>query len=314
MGWHKHWNTEKLSLDRSTVNNVIHTSLRWTALLLGIVGMGSGAIAPPASQAVNFPSSTPSEGAPPRTASGAPRRNACTVTQYADRDQDGSAETALSPMTMILPFGNVIKTADSQLTFVVYLPQNTALSAQLEIEAQQPVFVLDNNGNPVLNEQGQPQITRYETTPIYLNNTLPIPGSVKENGPRLVTYHINDLDLEPGITYIGRFGLLCGTETPFLSLNDFELQFELHPIGLDPLTLFTADPSQLVSMAQNYAKRGFWDETIQLTTQLRQAQPDQWQALLESQGLGCLATVPFANDAVDNFTIDQDPLCFVDQD
>lgn len=303
MGFHNKWGLYKLSFNQP---------LRTIPVLLSILGMGISAIAPLPSQAVSFPGSTPSGGAPPRTASGAPRRSECKVVEKADLNNDGDAETWLTPMTAIVPVTDTVQTAHAHPIFFVYMPQNTATSAQIVVEEKVGVVALDTDGKPILNENGNPKV-RYERKEVYVNNTLSIPNSVTDDGPRIVAYKLNDLELEPGRTYEWSFALLCGNPEPFTDALWGEItciqscSTDTNISGVQNL-----NESELTQAAQDYAARELWIETLSLTAQLRPFDQKQWSELLESQSLGCLANTPFADDSGANFTVQDDPKCFVD--
>ncbi|MEM8639550.1 MAG: DUF928 domain-containing protein [Cyanobacteria bacterium P01_G01_bin.54] len=292
MGFHQYW----------TVRRPLKSGL----LFLSALGFGLGAIAPLPTQAVSFPSSTPSSGAPPRTASGAPQRNECSVTDFIDQDGDGIAEQPLTPMTALVPTNNIIKTpTGSHLTFFVYLPHNTATSAEIAIDEVEAVTVTDVNGVS--------QVIEYQfkgEESIYLNETLPIPDSVTV-GPRIVAYELNNLNLQAGKTYQWSLSLNCGGQ-PFIpavgGIIDCQQGCNAN-VQMPGLTGLNA--SELLQLSQSAAAKGLWTQTLRSTAQLRQFDPTQWAELLQSQGLGCIASVPFANNPQAEFTVNDDPHCFV---
>ncbi|NEO82841.1 MAG: DUF928 domain-containing protein [Spirulina sp. SIO3F2] len=272
-------------------------SFKTNLLLLSALGFGMGAIVPLPSDAISFPSSTPSSGAPPRTASGAPRRSGyCEPPQPRDLNGDGVIDK-LTPMTAITPTNNTISSFDKNPTFFIYLPESPANTAVISVYEK-----LD----------GSPE------KEVYFNDTLTVPRSI-ENGPRIAAYTLSDFALKPGRTYKWSFSLSCENEEHGLlqiaTIGHVEgiiscqngCSIESKVPDLNQLT-----DEEVMQTALSYAKQGFWDETVSLTAQLRQSNPEQWLELLDSQGLACFAEVPFSDESDVDFTIEDDPQCFVD--
>lgn len=276
--------------------------LQISLLFLSALGLGMGTIAPLPSNAVSFPSSTPSSGAPPRTSSGAPQRGRCPIAFHEDLDDDGVLEP-LTRMTAIVPTNNTINLGSSTLTLMVYMPKNEATSAELAIEE---VYEEEVQG-----VDGQIRIRR-KYKEVYTNSTLAIPEDVK-NGPRIVTYDLSNLNLKPNTTYQWFLYLNCYDALNALDSVSGVLSCQnncrVERDVTDPQHL---SASELVQQAQDYANQGLWSETVHLTAHLRQFDPTQWTTLLKSQELGCLANVPFAGDQKTEFTVDDDPQCFLD--
>ncbi|MGB0564733.1 MAG: DUF928 domain-containing protein [Spirulinaceae cyanobacterium] len=272
----------------------LYSQFKQHLLTLAAVGFGLGTLAPLPVAAVGFPSSTPSGGAPPRTASGAPRRSEyCAPPLNRDLDNDGVVDE-LTPMTVLAPTSNVISSADDRLTLFVYLPASPANTIEIGLFKQ-----LEGN----------------REKQVYYNDTLKVPPAVRQ-GPRIAAYTLNDISLEPGATYIWSLSLICeDSETwQFAQIGHMEgmVSCEAGCIADQTAHLSATTTGQdLLQTAQRYAEQALWDDTVYLTAQLRNTDPAQWQALLESQGLGCFANVPFASDDSD-FAIADDPQCFVD--
>lgn len=277
-----------------------YKQLRTISLTIGCLSFGTTALVPLPSGAVGFPETSPSDGAPSRTASGSPRRttdalNNC-VTVMGDRDGDQVREE-LTPMTVIAPADNVITSSDSQISLTVYIPRTEADVAE--------VFVYKQSSEP---EGAEKEIYQEQ---------LAVTPSLR-NGSRIVTYTLPDLQLEPGHKYSWTLQLWCDYHS-----NNFVAPPHAFVSGTIDCTVGcdeqaqVPDPqqltaTQLVQTAQDYATQRFWDETLQLVAVLRESQPRQWQELLASQGLGCFAQVPFADDATVDFTIEDDPQCLPD--
>lgn len=286
---------------------LLHPQLKTGLLTIMTLGFGLGAIAPLPAQAVSFPSSTPSGGAPPRTASGAPRRNdaeASCIRSIADLDGDQSQE-GLTRMTVLAPTSRVITSLNQQPTFFVYMPQ-------INLQRGDRPFVTIDIDELVPDESAA---GGYRYGDAYTEDLVSIPATVTD-GPRIVAYASEEINLEPGKLYQWSISFSCRSDTfaPIESAIDGLIdcrgggcnrQVELP----DSQQL---NPEELSQIAQDYANQGFWQETVQVTSQLRQFDRQGWQELLESQGLDCFAEVPFAEEPDANFTIEDDPQCFID--
>ncbi|MGB0561007.1 MAG: DUF928 domain-containing protein [Spirulinaceae cyanobacterium] len=283
-------------------NWTLRRSFRAGLLVLSTLGFGLGAIAPLPAQAVGFPSSTPSSGAPPRTASGAPRRPPSCI--WAHENRDFSAKR-LTTITVLAPVSNVITSLAPQPSLTFYLPQIHPLE--------------DNNGNLQDTSEIEIELIVEEHPEIGSENfdqefvaTMPI-SEASLAGPRLVSYPLQDISLESGKVYRWEINVNCASPT----LGSIEGWIDCRQgcndaaVIPDPQKL---SPEALAKAAQDYADQGFWHEAAQFTRYLRQAEPQQWQTLLESQGLGCFATVPFVEDEMTGSAANVDPGCFIDQD
>lgn len=270
-------------------------SFKTSLLLLSALGFGMGAIAPLPSTAVSFPSSTPSSGAPPRTASGAPRRSGyCEPPLPRDLDNDGVVDK-FTPMTAITPTNNIISSLDNNPTFFIYLPQSPANSVEIVVYEQ---------------IEGSPE------KQVYLNDTLTVPSSIS-NGPRIVAYTLSDFSLKPGRNYKWSISLFCEDyeSWQFAQISHVEGVISCQT-GCSALETVSNSEQltteEIIKTAHSYAEQGFWDDTAYLVAQLRKSNPEQWSELLESQGLACFSDVPFADESDADFTIEDDPQCFVD--
>ncbi|MGB0564732.1 MAG: DUF928 domain-containing protein [Spirulinaceae cyanobacterium] len=267
----------KQHLRNYLIRNYLHKSL----LALGSLGFASTALLPLPVQAVDTPSSSPSGGAPSRTASGAPKRTipSCFLASTFDLNHDGEAE-ALTPATVLSPEGNVTTTLDPQPTLFVYLPQTSGTQAELTVDERIPT---GNADKP------------YDYEEVLFVDELPIPATTA-TGPRIVQYQIPEGVLEPDKSYIWSLSLLCkgSSISPPIATVEGLISCE---VGCTATALGTEQP---------------WNETLLATAQDRAARPEDWQRLLESQGLGCFRDVPFADEVEATFTLQDDPQCFVD--
>lgn len=289
--------------------------LRLLATIPALLGLTlTGLIAQarsPLHLAVQFPNATPSgSGAPQRTAGGAPRRGSeeeC-VAKFADLNGDGQPQR-LTPLTALMPANNIGTSLSPDPTLTFYIPRTRGTAA--EIVVQKRIATTTATGT-----------LRYRYEEVYFNDALPIPASLTE-GPRIVSYPLEDVNLEPGAVYEWTFAILCegeiGSEEVVSGLLSCS-QADGSPLGCsatatipDPKTL---TPQVLEANAKGFAANAYWNETLAFTAQLRPVDRQQWTTLLESQGLGCLADVPFAEEAIaPNSPQAQplwDPQCFVE--
>ncbi|NEO82840.1 MAG: DUF928 domain-containing protein [Spirulina sp. SIO3F2] len=230
---------------------------------------------------MDTPDSSPSDGAPSRTASGAPKRSAgaCVISRF-DRNGDGKLD-ALTPMTVLAPQDNTTTTLDPHPTLFIYLPQTAADTAELVIDELIP-----------RNDPDQ----RYSYHEILFQDNLPVPATAA-TGPRIARYQIEEVRLEPGKVYHWQFSVLCNGSTPENGTVE---------------GLITCENGCTASIGNPDPDVLFWNEEIRTTAQDRKANPDTWHELLESQGLKCFEDVPFADDLNATYTLDNDPQCFVD--
>lgn len=291
---------------------------RWLAIAPALLSISLSSVILPAQAtlrdpfllSLGFPSSTPSgSGAPQRTAGGAPKRGseAC-VTKLADLNGDGELET-LTPLTALMPTSNIGTSLNPNPTLSVYMPRNNASAVEIVVQKRTPIG----------NTAGR---TRYRYEEIYVNDTLPIPESTA-TGPRIVSYSLKDVNLEAGAVYEWTFAMLCdgsiGNEEVISGLISCSLE-DGSPLGCTAGTTIP-DPSalnerELEQQATAYVQQAYWNEALQFSAQLRQFDRSDWVEFLESQTLGCLADVPFADDEVNPNSPQADPTwdpqCFVD--
>lgn len=261
--------------------------------------------------AVDFPTATPGGGgAPQRTAGGAPRRGseAECVAKFADLNGDGELEP-LTPLTALMPASNIGTSLSPDPTLSFFIPRTRAAAAEIVVQKRIPVTTTAGT-------------TRYRYEEVYFDDALPIPPSLAD-GPRIVSYTLGDANLEPGAVYEWSLAILCegsvGNEEVVSGLLSCS-EADGSPLGCsttatipDPTTLA---PAALEANANRFAANAYWNEALAFTAQLRPVDRQQWTSLLESQGLGCLADVPFVGEAIaPNSPQAQpfwDPQCFVE--
>lgn len=278
------------------MNLLQNCSQRLFSLSLMTMGL-IGAIAP-SGHAIERPTiNSPSLRTIPRTASGAPRRcpHNCVKTNF-DFDGDGQQER-VTPATVLTPQNNVLSTKDGQIQLFVYLPEMDASTAELIVD--QHVTDSDN-------------FMRYRE--VYFNDAIPLPGDLSD-GPRIVAFTFDDLNLEPGEIYEWMLSFRCGENdwaSPYSTVSGLIIYEESTSFVAQPPETARSTPNALLQTAQDYLDRGLWSEALQLTAQARTAKPEAWEQLLASQGLECFKNVPLAGDENVDFAIADDPRCFID--
>ncbi|MEM8639552.1 MAG: DUF928 domain-containing protein [Cyanobacteria bacterium P01_G01_bin.54] len=256
----------------------LHNSL----LALGTLGFASATLLPLSGQAVDTPSSSPSGGAPSRTASGAPKRTVsthqCALTSESDLNRDGQQDK-LTPVTVLSPQGNVTTTLNPQPTLLVYLPQMRGAQAELLVDER--LSNDDPNRSPRYHE-------------VLFVEDLPVPETAAA-GPRIAQYQMPAGVLESGKSYAWTLNIFCrNNNAQYLATVEGLISCEA---GCAASALGIEQP---------------WNETLLATAQDRATRPEAWQRLLDSQGLGCFKNVPFADEVGVTFTVEDDPQCFVD--
>jgi hypothetical protein len=198
--------------------------------------------------AVEFPAG-PSRDATGRTSGGGTRGNSC-------------VQEKTIGLTALMPGNNIGTTVATEPTLFVYVPKNTAQSAEL--------VVIDDAGNPVYSKT-------FEISTIN--------GIVKVNLPK-------NAALTPGKEYIWQFALVCDGND---RAADKYVQGTLKPVELSAdlqQQLKLASPLQ---QAQLYAEAGIWNETLITLADLRGSNPTEWEELLDSVGLKEISSEPFSS-------------------
>jgi hypothetical protein len=208
-----------------------------------------------------------------------------------------------------MPISNIGTSLDPNPTLSVYMPRNTASAVEIVIQKR----------TPLESPSGR---TRYRYEEVYVNSELPVPESTA-NGPRIVNYRLEGVNLEAGAVYEWTLAMLCdgsiGNEEVISGLISCSLA-DGSPLGCtagatipDPTAL---DANELEQQATAYAQQAYWNEALQFSAQLRQFDRSDWVEFLASQELGCLADVPFAEDEVNpnspQADPNWDPQCFVE--
>lgn len=260
-----------------------YQQLRTSTLFLSALGFSLSAIAPLG--AVETPETTPgSDGSQPRTASGAPKRTIVTgqqcISEFADLNGNGESER-LTPMTVLAPTNNIISTSTTDPTLFIYIPQTVAEQAELVVDELIPT-----------NDTESP----FKYREVLYEEALPIPTSTTL-GPRIVQYQFQDVYLEPGKTYAWNLNLLCDNAIP-------------HNGSLAGHIICTEDCT--IADHASEQQPPSWNEVLHFNAQQRGVNPEDWHTLLESQGLGCFKDVPFADEINVDYTVEDDPQCFVD--
>jgi len=198
--------------------------------------------------AIEFPAG-PSRGATGRTSGGGTRGDSCVLEKTME-------------LTALMPGDNVGTTVATEPTLFVYVPQNTAESAEL--------VVIDEEGNPVYSK----------TFEIASAN-----GIVKVNLPK-------DAGLNQGQEYIWQFALVCDSND---RAADKYVQGTLKPVELTSDLQQKLQGASPIEQAQLYAEAGIWNETLITLADLRNSNPKEWEELLNSVGLKDISAEPFAS-------------------
>lgn len=198
--------------------------------------------------AIEFPTG-PSRGATGRTSGGGTRGDSCVL------------EKTIG-LTALMPGDNVGTTVATEPTLFVYVPKNTAESAEL--------VVIDEAGNPV-----------YSNT-FEISNAN---GIVKVNLPK-------NAGLNQGQEYIWQFALVCDSND---RAADKYVQGTLKTVELTSDLEQKLQGASPIEQAELYAKAGIWNETLITLADLRNSNPKEWEELLNSVGLTEVSSEPFAS-------------------
>ncbi len=189
---------------------------------------------------------------------GAPKKSAGGGTR-SDAESCLTNEKNEPPLVVLMPNReNKAKTARDTPTFYGYVPTTTATQGE---------FVLvDSNDQEVYYTQFQLPST---------------PGIISLEIPKKVA-------LKPG-NYTWSFMVICDSR---YRNRDKYVEGSLEYV--EPNQGLTSQISNKLSLekAQLYANSSLWFETLDTVIQIRQENPQAWQELLESVGLGMLADVP----------------------
>lgn len=208
-------------------------------------------------QLIQFPSA-PDRGAPLRTGAGGRRGISCIHTNNTnDTNNQKLSLTALMPT-----WDNQGKTVTSNPNLYVYVPTTITKIGE---------FVVINN----------------EGEEVYQTNFIPPkqPGIVKITIP-------DSASLEIGKKYDWYFTLICDSED---RSKDIYLSGVLERSKLGLLLNKYLQKATPLKKAEVYANNRIWYDTIRNVAAVRTENPDVWTALLQSVGLGDLATEPFVD-------------------
>lgn len=191
-----------------------------------------------------------------------PPRDATGITSGGGTRGDSCVVEKTIGLTALMPGNNVGTTVATDPTLFVYVPKNTAKSAEL--------VVIDEDGNQVY------------------SNTFDISnanGIVKVNLPK-------NANLSAGKEYIWQFALVCDSND---RAADRYVQGTLKLVELSSdlqRQLSEADP---LEQAKLYAEAGIWNETLIAVADMRNSNPTEWEELLDSVGLREISSEPFTS-------------------
>jgi hypothetical protein len=198
--------------------------------------------------ALQFPSAPRNMGGPRSTAGGGVRGTESAICIQGQ-----------SPLTPLIPTHDIVKTVNPNPSFFMYVPENTADSAELAI--------VDEDGNDV-----------YLST-FDLSRT---PGVVKVSLPDTTA-------LEVGQVYDWQFTLICD---PADRRADVFVLGQIQRIELSAEMQTQIDQAQPLDQAQLYVNESIWNEAVSILAQLRNSNPNEWQDLLKYVGLESIASEP----------------------
>lgn len=220
------------------------------------------AIATPLSvtMALEFPPG-PNRQGPKSTAGGGTRGGSSQIIPTA-------CDNTNSSIIALLPVGyKVLKTASPNPTFFLYVPKTQAKTAEF--------VVLDDQGRDV-----------------YVDSfaTSSESGIMKISLPETVA-------LEVGETYTWQFSLLCDPDQRDL---DESVAGAIERIELDEeQQAKIAAETDPIDQAILYAEQEIWPETLLIALGLRETNPEVWEQLMESVGLGKIASEPLTPCCLD---------------
>jgi Domain of Unknown Function (DUF928) len=210
---------------------------------------------------VNFPAS-PGGNGPARTASGGSRS-----TCYVEGLGDG-----VTPMTVLMPSNNVGTTVEADPDLFLYVPKTNVDGGE--------VVIIDSAADREV------YVKQFDLS----NKPGDTPGIVKLN--------LEGANLQPGKTYSWTF-------TPFCTSTEGDIEYiQTFVEGHFQRTTLTSDQDVKLKQADTplekaeiYAQARIWNETLELTEQLRPSEPEEWTNLLTSVGLEELVEVPYFGEA-----------------
>ena len=191
---------------------------------------------------------------PPTGGTGAPARTAS-----GGRRGDACVNAQAIPATALLPQNKLGTTVSETPTLFFYIPQTQAGAAEF--------VLMDNQGNELFQKTIAPNTS----------------GIVKLDLPPTVK-------LEENKTYQWEFAIVCDAQD---RSRDHFIQGTLQRIQLSSELKTNLEKAEPLERAKLYAEARIWHESLAIAAQLRETTPDAWTQLLNSVGLGGIASQPF---------------------
>jgi hypothetical protein len=162
-------------------------------------------------------------------------------------------------VTPLIPSDQVDQTINGNPVFFAYLPENEAKLAEF--------VVMDTEGNTLYSQQYQ----------------LPKEATIA----RIKLTPDQPLNLETNQVYIWELSLVCQTDdragdayvVGSFTIADLDQQQEKN------LKQDLEKANSQLEKAAVYAKNNLWNETIEIMAEIKDAQPEEWQELLQSIGI-----------------------------
>lgn len=194
---------------------------------------------------------------PPTGGTGAPERTAS-----GGRRDDSCIEAQALPATALVPQNNLGTTVSETPTLFFYIPQAKTKTAEF--------VLMDNQGN------------EFFQTKIALPSQS---GVMKLNVPSTVK-------LEENKIYRWEFSIICSTQD---RTGDSYIQGTLQRTPLSRELKTQLEAAKPLQQAELFAKAKIWQESLAIAAELRSTNPKAWEELLQSVGLGAIASQPFIN-------------------
>ncbi|MBJ7900513.1 MAG: DUF928 domain-containing protein [Cyanobacteria bacterium RI_101] len=226
--------------------------------------LGAQAFPDPLLLSLKFPASQAERGAPNTTGGGGTRSGGLCV----------KSEDKNTPLSALVPaFMTNPQTTAQRPTLYFYIPPNNGYRGELTLTDIVAQTTLLRQGFTLNPEGGILAATLQPKTP-----------------------------LEAGQDYSWSLRIICNPEQRSndqylkgnLSVAAASLPQAAPFLNQSPGTPLNADQAQTVlKLAQAYADRGIWLDSLHLTALVRQSNPQDWRELLESVNLGAYSAAPF---------------------
>jgi hypothetical protein len=193
---------------------------------------------------------------PPTGGTGAPERTA------SGGRRGDCTEVGALPATALVPQNNLVTTVSETPILFFYIPQTKTKTAEF--------VLMDNQGNE------------------FFHTKIALPS---KSGVMKVVVP-STAKLEENKTYRWEFSIICNTLD---RTGDRYIQGMLQrtPISRELKTkLKAAEP---LKQAELFAGAKIWHESLAIAAKLRGTNPNAWEELLKSVGLGAIASKPFVN-------------------